>query len=166
MVAKKKLEDRLKPGRKTKYKPEYKEEAYKLSLLRAIDEDIADFFGVSVSTLTTWKKKYPTFLASIKKGKIKADAEIAHSLFNRAKGYSHPDVHISNYKGEITTTNITKHYPPDTAAAFIWLKNRAGWKDKQEHEHSLNKETATLLGLIDGTSKGRLPDRAEGEDAG
>lgn len=33
-------------------------------------------------------------------------------------------------------TKITKHYPPDTAAAFIWLKNRAGWRDKQDIEHT------------------------------
>jgi hypothetical protein len=30
---------------------------------------------------------------------------------------------------------VKKYYPPDTAAAFIWLKNRRGWKDKQELDH-------------------------------
>ena len=45
-------------------------------------------------------------------------------------------MHISAYEGEVIITDITKHYPPDTAAAFIWLKNRQGWRDKQELEHS------------------------------
>lgn len=53
-----------------------------------------------------------------------ADAEIASSLYHKAKGYSHPDVHISNYQGDITITEITKHYPPDTTAAKYWLTNR------------------------------------------
>ncbi len=71
-----------------------------------------------------------------KKGKEIADAEVAKALYRRALGYEHPDVHITNYQGEITETEIIKYYPPDTAAAFIWLKNRSGWRDKQEVEHS------------------------------
>lgn len=148
-------------ARPTKYKPSYNDQVYKLCLLKAIDKDIAEFFEVSEVTLNAWKKEYPKFFKSIKKGKIRADAEVAKSLYHRACGYSHPDVHISNYKGDITITKITKHYPPDTAAAFIWLKNRAGWTDRQEVQHGLDKPTATLLGLIDGGSKGKLPDKGE-----
>ncbi len=111
-------------GRPTKYKKAFNEEVRKLCLLRATDIEIADFFSVTEATITTWKKKHPDFLVSIKEGKIKADATIADSLYQRAKGYEHEDVHISNYKGKITKTKIIKHYPPDTAAAFIWLKNR------------------------------------------
>ena len=150
-------------GRPTKYKPEYCEQVYKLCLLNATDAQIADVFDTSEQTINTWKKKYPEFLESLKDGKIRADAEVGKSLFQRACGYSHPDVHISNYQGDITVTDITKHYPPDTAAAFIWLKNRAGWRDKTETEHTLSKETATLLGLIDGSSKGKLPTRGEND---
>lgn len=152
-------------GRPTKYKPQYCKQAYRLCLLSTTDKDLADFFEVDESTINNWKNEYPKFLESIKKGKIKADSEVAEKLFHRACGYSHPDVHISNYQGDITVTDIIKHYPPDTAAAFIWLKNRAGWKDKQETELKLSKETATLLGLIDGGTKGKLPTSQEGENA-
>lgn len=120
-----------KRGRKTKYCKEYVKQIYKLCLLNATDVQIADYFGVSESTLNLWKLAHKEFSESIKDGKIKADAEVAESLHARAVGYSHPDVHISNYQGEITITDITKHYPPDTAAAFIWLKNRQGWTDKK-----------------------------------
>jgi hypothetical protein len=122
-----------KTGRKTKYNKEYIKQVYKLCLLNATDAQIADYFSVSESTLNLWKLRYKEFSESLKRGKEHADAEVAEALFHRACGYSHPDVHISNFQGEITVTNITKHYPPDTAAAFIWLKNRAGWKDKTEH---------------------------------
>ena len=123
-------------GRPTDYKEEYDEQAFKLCLLGATDEQMGDFFGVSKQTINTWKHKHPTFLDSIKRGKIDADANVAMALYHRALGYSHPDVHITSYEGEITETDLIKHYPPDTAAAFIWLKNRAGWKDRQDIEHS------------------------------
>lgn len=120
-----------KRGRKTKYRKEYDKQVYKLCLLNATDAQIADYFGVSESTLNLWKLKHKAFSESIKDGKIRADTEVAESLHARAIGYSHPDVHISNYQGDITITEVTKHYPPDTAAAFIWLKNRQGWTDKK-----------------------------------
>lgn len=125
-----------KGGRPSRYKSEYSEQARKLCLLGSTDESLADFFNVSVTTLNTWKKVHPEFLSSIKEGKVVADANVAEALYNRALGYSHPHDHISNFQGEITVTPTTKHYAPDTGAAFIWLKNRSNWKDKQEVEHS------------------------------
>ena len=124
-------------GRPTRYNKEYNEQAYKLCLLGATDKQLADFFGVRESTINTWKLRHSAFLESLKKGKIVADAEVAHKLFHRATGYEHPEDKIfCNADGEVTRVSTTKHYPPDTGAAFIWLKNRAGWRDKQEHEHS------------------------------
>ena len=125
-----------KGGAPSKYKKEYNEQARKLCLLGSTDESMADFFNVSVATIDNWKNKYSEFLGAIREGKVFADANVADALYNRALGYSHKDTHISNFQGKITVTPITKHYAPDTGAAFIWLKNRGGWKDKQEVEHS------------------------------
>ena len=50
------------------------------------------------------------------------------------------------------------------SVAIFRGKNYLGQTDKQEIEHSLDKPTATLLGLIDGNSKGKLPDSKEIED--
>lgn len=124
--------------RPSMFKPEFCEQAYKLCLLGATDKKLADFFGVSEQTLNTWKKEHPTFLESLKRGKEVADAEIAHSLFQRAKGYSHPDVHVANYQGQAIITDLVKHYPPDTPAAILWLKNRQPevWREKVEVEHA------------------------------
>ena len=52
------------------------------------------------------------------------------------------------------------------SVAIFRGKNYLGQTDKQEIKHAVTEEAATLLGLIDGTSKGQLPDRAEGENAG
>jgi len=125
-------------GRPTRYRKEFIPQAEKLCRLGAIDTDLADFFGVSEQTINAWKKKHPEFLEAINIEKANANAKVKRALFERACGYSHDDVHISNYKGDITETDIVKHYPPDTAAAFIWLKNRdpENWRDKHEVEIS------------------------------
>lgn len=138
-------------GRPTEYREEYCEQVKKLCRLGATDKEIADFFDVVESTINLWKLEHPEFSESIKKGKIVADAEIANSLFHRAKGYSHDAVKIFPTGGEMKDKdgNIIKgpllvpyveHYPPDTVAAIFWLKNRRGkikeegqrWADKQE----------------------------------
>lgn len=117
-------EGRRGPGRPTMYQDEYSEQAYKLCLLGATDAEMADFFDVGEATINRWKISQPEFRESIKRGKAVADAAVAESLYLRARGYSHPDVHITNYQGDITVTDIVKYYPPDTRAAAIWLNNR------------------------------------------
>lgn len=123
-------------GRPTDYKAEYAEQAYKLCLLGHTDKELADFFEVAESTIYEWKKVHPEFSESITNGKEVADAEIAVSLYQRAKGYSHPEDKIFQYEGDPVVVPTIKHYPPDTAAAFIWLKNRqkGKWRDTQQHE--------------------------------
>lgn len=125
-------------GRPSLYKDKYAEQAYKYCLLGATDATLATFFDVEESTINNWKLEHPQFLESIKAGKEVADAKVADSLYNRAMGYSHDDVDIKMFQGEIITTPIKKHYPPDTTAAIFWLKNRqkANWRDKSEVEHS------------------------------
>lgn len=125
-------------GRPTDYQPEYADKAFKLCLLGAKDKEIAEFFGVTESTLNLWKQVHEEFSESMRAGKEEADATIAKSLYHRAKGYEHPEVHVSNYQGSITLTPLVKHYPPDTQAASLWLRNRqpARWRDKVDHELS------------------------------
>lgn len=122
-------------ARPSKFDPAKCVQAEKLCKLGATDKELANFFEVSEQTLNTWKKEHPAFLESLKKGKEMADAEVGERLYQRACGYSHPEVHISNYQGAITKTPITKHYAPDTTACIFWLKNRRPdvWRDRVEH---------------------------------
>lgn len=119
---------------KTEYRAQYAKQAEKLCKLGATDAELADFFDVTETTINNWKIAHPRFFESIKKGKLFADAEVADKLFKRATGYSHKDVDIKVIEGAIVETPLTKHYPPDTAAAIFWLKNRqrAKWRDKIE----------------------------------
>ena len=103
------------------------------------DKQLAKVFGVTTRTINNWKKDYPEFFHSLKSGKLLADSKVEASLFQRACGYSHPDVHITNYQGKITQTSIIKHYPPDSTAMIFWLKNRKPneWREKHELEHTI-----------------------------
>lgn len=130
--------EKNKGGAPTLYKSEYSEQVEKLCLLGAVDTDLADFFNVCVATINNWKKDYPEFLESIKRGKYVADANVASKLYNRALGYEHAEDKIFNDQGVPLIVPTTKHYPPDTTAAIFWLKNRQPdkWREKQEIDHT------------------------------
>ncbi|MDM0041867.1 helix-turn-helix domain-containing protein [Variovorax sp. J22R193] len=113
-----------KPGRPSKYKEEFAEQARKLCLLGATDKDLGNFFEVSEQTVNTWKIEHPAFLESLKAGKQMADAEVARSLFERATGYSHKAVKILVVDKEVRHEEYVEHYPPDATSMIFWLKNR------------------------------------------
>ena len=99
---------------------------------------MADFFGVSVSTLFNWRAAIPEFLEATRLGKEAADDRIENRLYARAMGYEHDEVDIRVVNGEVVQTPIRKFYPPDTAAASFWLRNRRPtvWRDKVEAVHT------------------------------
>lgn len=162
-------------GRPTKYKAEYADQAYKLCLLGLSDAQLSQSFMVSEVTLNAWKKKHPNFLKSLRAGKEIADAEVAGSLYERACGYEHPEdkVFLRNKtvtKGrgddtevitssEVVTVPTTKHYPPDTAAAIIWLKNRqrGHWRDRQDVEYNIGTRTIADIFALVSANRAKLP---------
>ena len=123
-------------ARATKYKKEYDDKAYKLSLLGSTDKEIAGILEVTVSTLNLWKKNHKTFSESLKKGKDDADANVTKSLYQRAMGYSHKEEHATAVKGKIVIKIVEKFYPPDPTSMIFWLKNRQPrkWRDVQTHK--------------------------------
>lgn len=144
-----------KVGRPTDYKKEYAALATKFCLLGATDAQLAEFFEVEESTINNWKLKHPEFLEAIKDGKERADAEIAHSLYHRAKGYEHDAEEIKVVSGggnsgsHVERVAVRKIYPPDTKAITMWLTNRrraaatpqaAVWSERQEIDHTSKGE--------------------------
>jgi hypothetical protein len=126
------------------YRPEFANTAYHLALLGALVPQIALAIGVGQRTVERWIAEKPDFAMAIRRGRDQADGEVAASLFGRAKGYSHPDVHVAVWKDrktgelEVVTTPMTKYYPPDTLACIFWLKNRQRdlWRDVNRMEHT------------------------------
>ena len=99
-------------GRPSEFNPDMCGQVTKLCLLGATDAQLADFFGVCVTTINNWKLKHPEFVESIRAGKEDADSKVAQSLYNTA-------------------------LDGNTTAQIFWLKNRRSkeWRDKQEINH-------------------------------
>lgn len=145
-MAKKK--DTKKVGRpKTTVKERIEEKHFDLATIEKLaihgltDVELAEILKVDERTINRWKQD-PEFLSVLKNGKIEADLEVEKSLHKRAIGFEYEELQqegTRNAEGELKVKSVKKtkkYYPPDTAAAFIWLKNRRGWKDKQDIEHS------------------------------
>ncbi len=135
-------------GRKTLFKDFMFKEGVKLALHGFTVEEIAQFWEVGVTTLRRWIDKHPAFRTSLKRAKIEADLKVEKGLYKRAIGFKftektyerilikgngngYPDQH------QLTLVKqIKKYYPPDTAAGFIWMKNRdpMNWRDLQERK--------------------------------
>lgn len=138
-------------GRPSDFKPEFCDQAEKLcKLLNADDAAIAAFFEKDVATVNRWKRAHPEFRASIKRGKRVADIEVAAKFHERAVGYEWQEaVPIKlkrityNDSGKklleeerVEIVMVTKRQPADVTAGIFWLKNRADWRDKQDHAHT------------------------------
>jgi len=132
------MKGKNKGGRPAKYKPEYAEQAGKACLLGYTDAELAQKFDVDERTINRWKKDYPKFCQSLKKGRDIADEEVSRRLYERAMGYEVKEDVIFQYKGEPVIVPTTKKYPPDPTSMIFWLKNRqrSKWRDKQDMEHS------------------------------
>jgi hypothetical protein len=122
-------------GRPSKYRPEFADQARKLCLLGATDAELADFFEVCETTINNWKNDHPGFLESIRAGKVKADAEVADSLYRRATG-EHVQLEklVKKDDGSYEAIRYKSFIPGDPNAAFKWLLNRRGqdWREKQD----------------------------------
>jgi transposase len=98
-------------GRPTLYDPaKHPALAESFCLLGATNQQLADLFEVSISSIEEWMREYEAFSRAIKDGREVADARVATSLYRKALGGSE-------------------------VACIFWLKNRqrARWKDKQDH---------------------------------
>lgn len=137
-------------GRPTLFREEYVKRAFEFCLLGATDAKLAKIFEVDEATINAWKVRYPHFHESIRAGREDADANIAQSLYHRAKGYDYDDVHVSSYQGDVTITPIKRHMPAEVNAARLWLLNRQPkrWRDRVAVEHSGSVSLAALIGQV------------------
>ena len=124
------------------YKPDFCPIAYKFCLLGATNDDLAGLFEVSLATIGNWLRRYPAFRKAVQDGRDVADADVAHSLHQQAKGFTHPDVKILLVEGEAKEIPYNRYFPPDRQAAIFWLRNRRRkqWREVIEHEHTVSDE--------------------------
>lgn len=130
------------PGRKTLFKPEMYRQVEELAKLGATNEQIADFFDISVKTLEYWMRMDEEFKRRRKRGGMVADMKVVESLYRRATGYTYKETEGKVYKGQLITYTVEKEAVPDVTACIFWLKNRqrAQWADVQNVNHSHSGE--------------------------
>lgn len=139
------------PGRKSLYQEAFADQAFKLCLLGATDEELADFFEVAVKTIYNWKDEHPAFLQATIDGKVKADAEVAHSLYRAATGHemtAEKVVKVKDEKGErFEAVRYKQFIPSDPNAAYKWLCNRrrTDWRERHEVQHDVSGDLASIL---------------------
>ncbi len=150
-------DERDKGGRPTKYDIEFCNVAHAMAASGATDLEIADVLKVSTVTIWRWKAEHPEFCKAIQLGKDSADDRVEASLYHRAIGYSHDAVKIfmpANAPAPVVA-EYREHYPPDTAAASLWLRNRRPdkWRDKvtQTFETGDGQPLVPVLNVIERT---------------
>lgn len=112
-------------GRPSKYEPSFNKRVYEYCLLGATDEQLATFFEVHRDTIDEWKRVHPKFAEARLKGKERADALVAKSLYGRALGYDYKEVTTEvDADGRAKDKVTTKHLPGDVQAQRYWLNNR------------------------------------------
>lgn len=117
------------------------------------DMQVAAFYEVALSTLSTWKRDHPDFMKAIKEWKAEADEDVEKSLYERACGYRttfKKNFVVSDGKdsGSHVETHIEEAvFPPDPTSCIFWLKNRQPeqWKDKREYEHNVSTSLAERI---------------------
>ena len=125
-------------GRPTAYDPSFCDEARELAEEGLTDQEIADHFGVDRATLYKWKNKHKPFRDAIRDGGSRCDDRVERSLYQKAVGYEIDAVKVFMPAGakEPVYAPYKEWHAPDTAAAFIWLKNRRSGKWRDRHEHT------------------------------
>lgn len=152
------------PGRKSKYEPWMDAQVFRLALLGLTDEEMAKALGISHETFYRWQDENPAFCEAIQSGKVRADAEIAHSLFQRAKGMVVTSERaFKDKKGEVVVAQMKTEIPPDSRAAIHWLANRRrkGWGsyDEQAAEKATDLEDDTSPTALREMSRDDLQER-------
>lgn len=89
------------------------------------EEQIARNMGISRSTLSEWKNRFPDISDAIKKGKEVADYEVENALFKKACS-------------------------GDVGACCFWLTNRRPdkWKNRIKETHEVEENKKDLLSDI------------------
>lgn len=136
-------------GRPSKFKGEYVEQAYRLTLLGLTLEEIAKVFDVDYQSVQRWKSDIPEFRDALKRGGAIADGMVTNSLFQNAIGIAGEKVFYDPKAGEIVRAGIT--HKPDPVSGIFWLKNRQPhiWRDRHDFTSSDGSFTAFAQAAVD-----------------
>lgn len=118
------------------YREEYARIAQTMCELGATDIEVARALGVSLSTMWGWQARYEEFFRAMIVGKDLPDERVIRALYQRAVGYSFPEIQIKTLNGAMHVVPVIKHIPPDVTACTAWLRSRR--RDEWSETKNLN----------------------------
>lgn len=129
-----------------------------------IEEQIAHNMGITRSTLSEWKNRFPDIGNALKRNKEIVDIEVENALLQKARGITKivrkpikvKEVIYENGKRLKETEHVEYadeeiYIPPDTTAQIFWLKNRRPdlWRDKQTVDLSADKNLLEAVAEVE-----------------
>lgn len=106
------------------YREEYARIAQGMCELGATDIQVARALNVSLSTMWGWQARHESFFRAMILGKDLPDEKVIRALYNRAIGYSYPEVEFKVVNKEVRVLAKMTHIPPDTSACIAFLRSR------------------------------------------
>lgn len=129
-------------GRPTHFQEEMLREVFIMAKMGAIDTEIAEHIGISISAYYQWRNKNPRFLEALNQGKALWDARVEATLARKAVGYRYTEQQVVKLRDtvgdavyeRIEIVDVEREMPPDTTASIFWLKNRDPnrWRDRHQ----------------------------------
>lgn len=105
------------------------------------DQIAKEKLGISRSTLTEWRKKYPSISDALKSGREVPDRKVENSLYKSCVGYYYDEyveeIHVlPDGREEKIKKRHKRYYQPSITAIIFYLKNRCPdkWRDKPKQE--------------------------------
>lgn len=111
-------------------------------------KDFCEFLELDPLRFNIWCKNYPSYRKAVWAWRDVATNEIEVAMAKRAIGFKKTTRRdVVTKTGQVETLINETYYPPDTAAAQFWLKNRApnDWQDKKEIDVNLNANIRAWL---------------------
>jgi hypothetical protein len=106
------------------YREEYARIAQGMCELGATDLQVARALNVSLSTMWGWQARHEDFFRAMILGKDLPDEKVVRALYQRAVGYSYPEVEFKVVNKEVRVLAKMTHLPPDTGACVAFLRSR------------------------------------------
>lgn len=123
------------------WSPDKPEMAYKLALFGLTDTEIAEALLISMTQFERWRAIHSEFDYFLRKGRVHAMANVAHSLYRSATGFEHEEEVASKHKdGTVEVVKVKKYYPPNPWAAVKLLALRSPEKWAENPKTVENKQ--------------------------
>lgn len=140
-----------------KYSDEYpdriRQAAAEKNTFGATGNELARLFGVSRSTITEWRNKYPAFNAAVIEVRDAVDDFIESELLRNAIGGKYSETYETyDEAGNLIGSKVVKKVKfGDVQAQRMWLMNRRPdeWRDKQFELNLTNKVIVKAEDLTD-----------------